>query len=263
MFFLYYSKPKTPDDYYRTAATSPFQSPNILNETNVQQVVQQTSGGKIPEIIVSQGMQILSTSSPIVTDDMMIRRQRQYDDYESDDELTGEDISFGVDGDVEKLSGSSKRSSMQSRGSTSSLLDQRLTPRSQPTTPRSQAATPHRFKKGDVVSTPSGIRKKFNGKQWRRLCSNESCSKESQRRGYCSRHLNQKGTGLRSNGPNHFPSRSNSKNQGEEDTSRDSETSPNYRVTGRFDQEETDVANMLGESEFLLIFFSFLCHEIR
>lgn len=151
-------------------------------------------------------MQILSTSSPIVTDDMMIRRQRQYDDYESDDELTGEDISFGVDGDVEKLSGSSKRSSMQSRGSTSSLLDQRLTPRSQPTTPRSQAATPHRFKKGDVVSTPSGIRKKFNGKQWRRLCSNESCSKESQRRGYCSRHLNQKGTGLRSsNGPNHFP----------------------------------------------------------
>lgn len=195
---------QTPDDYYRTAATSPFQSTNILNETNVQQVVQTTSG-KIPEIIVSQGMQILTTSSPIVTDDMMIRRQRQYDEYESDDELTGEDISFGVDGDTEKLSGSSKRSSMQSRGSTSSLLDQRLTPRSQPTTPRSQAATPHRFKKGDVVSTPSGIRKKFNGKQWRRLCSNENCQKESQRRGYCSRHLNQKGTGLRSNGPNHFP----------------------------------------------------------
>ena len=29
----------------------------------------------------------------------------------------------------------------------------------------------------------------FNGKQWRRLCSREGCSKESQRRGYCSRHL--------------------------------------------------------------------------
>lgn len=32
----------------------------------------------------------------------------------------------------------------------------------------------------------------------------------------------------------------------DEDTSRDSETSPNYRVTGRYDQEETDVAAMLG-----------------
>lgn len=107
----------------------------------------------------------------------------------------------------EKYSGSSKRSSMQSRGSTSSLLDQRSTPRSQPATPRSQAATPHRFKKGDVVSTPSGIRKKFNGKQWRRLCSNETCSKESQRRGYCSRHLSQKGNALRSSTgstANHF-----------------------------------------------------------
>ena len=38
-----------------------------------------------------------------------------------------------------------------------------------------------------------GIRKKFNGKQWRRLCSKEGCSKESQRRGYCSRHLSLKG----------------------------------------------------------------------
>nr|XP_029519340.1 protein capicua homolog [Oncorhynchus nerka] len=46
-----------------------------------------------------------------------------------------------------------------------------------------------KYKKGDVVCTPTGIRKKFNGKQWRRLCSREGCSKESQRRGYCSRHL--------------------------------------------------------------------------
>lgn len=69
---------------------------------------------------------------------------------------------------------------------------------------RSQAATPHRYKKGDVVVTPSGIRKKFNGKQWRRLCSKKECNKESQRRGYCSRHLSLKGSGLR--GPtNTFP----------------------------------------------------------
>ncbi|VDN98670.1 unnamed protein product, partial [Rodentolepis nana] len=42
---------------------------------------------------------------------------------------------------------------------------------------------------GDVVKTPNGVRKKFNGKQWRRLCSKEGCTKESQRRGFCSRHL--------------------------------------------------------------------------
>lgn len=119
-----------------------------------------------------------------------------FEDYESDDELRREDISFPAlaDGDDKHLmSGSSKRSSVQSRGSTSSLLDgQRLTPRSHAATPRSQAATPHRFKKGDVVQSESGVRKKYNGKQWRRLCSNPNCNKESQRRGYCSRHLNQK-----------------------------------------------------------------------
>ncbi|XP_028819503.1 protein capicua homolog [Denticeps clupeoides] len=54
---------------------------------------------------------------------------------------------------------------------------------------RSLTAAQQKYKKGDVVCTPTGIRKKFNGKQWRRLCSREGCSKESQRRGYCSRHL--------------------------------------------------------------------------
>lgn len=172
---------------------------------------------------------------------------RLCEEYESDDELRREDISFAMETDGEKLSGgsSSKRSSMQSRGSTSSLVE-RLTPRSQPATPRSQAATPHRFKKGDVVATPSGIRKKFNGKQWRRLCTNESCSKESQRRGYCSRHLSQKGNTLRTHVST---SRSSSKTQPDEDTSRDSETSPNYQVARRFDPEETEAANMLGKGE--------------
>ncbi|XP_051576723.1 protein capicua homolog [Myxocyprinus asiaticus] len=51
------------------------------------------------------------------------------------------------------------------------------------------SAAQQKYKKGDVVCTPNGIRKKFNGKQWRRLCSREGCMKESQRRGYCSRHL--------------------------------------------------------------------------
>ena len=166
---------------------------------------------------------------------------RHYDDLcESEDELR-ENILFGNDGEA-KLSGSSKRSSMQSRGSSSSSI----TLRSQPATPRSQAATPHKYKKGDVVENPNGIRKKFNGKQWRRLCSKDGCSKESQRRGYCSRHLSLKGSSLRSGSS--FP-RSNSKGDGE-DTSRDSEPSPNCndrRMTGCFDQDEKEAANMLGK----------------
>ncbi|KJH41749.1 hypothetical protein DICVIV_12270 [Dictyocaulus viviparus] len=52
--------------------------------------------------------------------------------------------------------------------------------------------TTQRYKKGEIVTNPGGIRKKFNGKQWRRLCSKEGCNKESQRRGYCSRHLSLK-----------------------------------------------------------------------
>ncbi|KAG5680684.1 hypothetical protein PVAND_010177 [Polypedilum vanderplanki] len=225
------------EDYYRTTATSPFQS---------------SSSGQIHENAITElphGQNMTIVSASPLNEDAYRRHSstRQYDDYESDDDLRREDISFTMDGE-EKYSGSSKRSSMQSRGSTSSLIEHgSLTPRSQPATPRSQAATPHRFKKGDVVSTPNGIRKKFNGKQWRRLCSNETCTKESQRRGFCSRHLSQKGNALRSStGPSHFSaSRSSSKTQADEDTSRDSETSPNYRVAGKFDQDETDVANML------------------
>lgn len=167
---------------------------------------------------------------------------RHYDDLgESDDELRREDIMFPAEN--EKLSGSSKRSSMQSRGSSSSSI----TPRSQSTTPRSQAATPHKYKKGDIVVNPNGVRKKFNGKQWRRLCSfcsKDPCKRESQRRGYCSRHLNLEGNSLRRE--SNFP-RSNSKGDGE-DTSRDSEISPNCgdrRITSKFDQDERDAATML------------------
>ncbi|KAK9890340.1 hypothetical protein WA026_010434 [Henosepilachna vigintioctopunctata] len=104
----------------------------------------------------------VSVSTPVPT-------IRTYEDFnESDDELRREDIIFSNEAN-DKLSGSSKRSSMHSRGSSSSSI----TLRSQPTTPRSQAATPHKYKKGDIVSNPNGIRKKFNGKQWRRLCSKD------------------------------------------------------------------------------------------
>ncbi|KAL0123954.1 hypothetical protein PUN28_006048 [Cardiocondyla obscurior] len=181
---------------------------------------------------------LMTLGTPAHSATALSNGSRPYDDLESEDDLDREDITFPSD------AGSSKRSSMQSRGSTSSLVEQRsITPRSQAATPRSQAATPLKYKKGDIVVTPSGIRKKYNGKQWRRLCSKKDCNKESQRRGYCSRHLSLKGSGLR--GPtNTFPG---GKMDGEE-TSRDSDTSPNYvdrRIAGRFDQDETEAANML------------------
>uniref|UniRef100_A0A3P9DK70 Protein capicua homolog n=1 Tax=Maylandia zebra TaxID=106582 RepID=A0A3P9DK70_9CICH len=85
---------------------------------------------------------------------------------------------------VDKTSGGGSASSGagggSGSGSTSSSSSRSRTP---------LTAAQQKYKKGDVVCTPTGIRKKFNGKQWRRLCSREGCSKESQRRGYCSRHL--------------------------------------------------------------------------
>ncbi|RUS78207.1 hypothetical protein EGW08_014021, partial [Elysia chlorotica] len=74
--------------------------------------------------------------------------------------------------------------------------------RSAQSTESSRSSTPRsplngKYKKGDVVSATNGVRKKFNGKQWRRLCSREGCTKESQRRGFCSRHLSLKGKSMR------------------------------------------------------------------
>ncbi|XP_070137730.1 putative transcription factor capicua isoform X1 [Drosophila bipectinata] len=241
------------EEYYRTTATSPFQTrpahaghSHGADQQSAQSHPQQANG--LPDIVISPG----SNGQHLkIQHQQQQQSSRGYDDYDSDDELKRVGIGYSPaagDLDTEKMSACSKRSSMQSRGSTSSLLDQRLTPRSHPATPRSQATTPHRFKKGDIVESESGVRKKYNGKQWRRLCM--LCTKESQRRGYCSRHLNQKGNQNAlpsSTGPGRLlsDSRSSSKTQIDEDTSRDSETSPNYRVKGRYDQEETDAAVML------------------
>ena len=120
------------DDYYRTTATSPFQSSTpTMGEMMTQSVVHQQQN-ELPS-----GMTIVP-ASPL--NDETFRRhtsasiRNPYDDYDSDDELRS--ASFAMDGE-EKYSGSSKRSSMQSRGSTSSLIEHgSLTPRSQPATPR-------------------------------------------------------------------------------------------------------------------------------
>uniref|UniRef100_A0A9J2P5K0 DUF4819 domain-containing protein n=1 Tax=Ascaris lumbricoides TaxID=6252 RepID=A0A9J2P5K0_ASCLU len=107
-----------------------------------------------------------------------------------------------------------------------------------------------RYKKGEIVTTPGGIRKKFNGKQWRRLCSKEGCNKESQRRGYCSRHLSLKGKSMRSEATLSSALSPGSSNAGAGTTSMDwtshgdfSELSPGDQHNRRFD--ETDVANTL------------------
>lgn len=115
---------QTHDEYYRTTATSPFQSTSQMHDGLQAAAVEMPSG--------------MAVSASPLNDDPYRRHSstRPYDDYESDDELRREDISFSIDGE-EKYSGSSKRSSMQSRGSTSSLIEHgSLTPRSQPATPR-------------------------------------------------------------------------------------------------------------------------------
>jgi hypothetical protein len=54
-----------------------------------------------------------------------------------------------------------------------------------------------------------------------------------------------------------------------EETSRDSDTSPNYgdrRIAGRFDQEETEAANMLGILSIysiISIFCFIICKKLK
>lgn len=133
-----------------------------------------------------------------------------------------------------------------------------------------------KYKKGDVVCTPNGIRKKFNGKQWRRLCSREGCMKESQRRGYCSRHLSMRtkemeaaggergggGGGGNSSGtvtPSDLRGRASSEFEWDDTSRESSETSSRgdsrprlvlpsllpHDLSSRFDFDECEAATML------------------
>lgn len=130
-----------------------------------------------------------------------------------------------------------------------------------------------KYKKGDVVCTPNGIRKKFNGKQWRRLCSREGCMKESQRRGYCSRHLSmrtkemeavggERGGGGSSSGtvtPSDLRGRASSEFEWDDTSRESSETSSRgdsrprlvlpsllpHELSSRFDFDECEAATML------------------
>ena len=44
-------------------------------------------------------------------------------------------------------------------------------------------------KKDVITTTPTGIRRRFNGKQWRRICTYEYCNAYQQKKGRCSKHL--------------------------------------------------------------------------
>ena len=117
---------------------------------------------------------------------------------------------------------------------------------SRSSTPRSPVHASHQqkqYKKGDVISAPNGIRKKFNGKQWRRLCSKEGCSKESQRRGFCSRHLSLKGKQIR--GPMTYTGHNRGQMHDGSIDWEDLEQSMDTRHSGPRIDEQLEAANML------------------
>ncbi|KAL4229580.1 hypothetical protein ACF0H5_012618 [Mactra antiquata] len=184
-----------------------------------------------------------------------IAQSASFERESSDDEMRSEDVYFDSSGLSTPRSGSAtpgsrcgqnlldsknrhlpkKRDMARSRSAQSCESSRSSTPRS-PTTNQ-------KYKKGDVVSTPNGIRKKFNGKQWRRLCSKDGCTKESQRRGYCSRHLSSSGKGPRS-APMYPGQRNGNMTDGQIEwadahSSRDTDYDPNHGI------DETEAANML------------------
>ncbi|XP_032231114.2 protein capicua homolog isoform X2 [Nematostella vectensis] len=118
---------------------------------------------------------------------------------------------------------------------------------------RTPTPTQQKYKKGDIVQMPNGIRKKFNGKQWRRLCSREGCNKESQRRGFCSRHLSLKGKPLKNLTPGRQKGTRKGTLHGKEldwESGGDSEGSVEGEVNSRLssrnlDDKEAEAAAML------------------
>ncbi|XP_052258795.1 protein capicua homolog isoform X2 [Dreissena polymorpha] len=140
----------------------------------------------------------------------------------------------------QSFSDTKNRQPLKKRDMTRSVSAQSCDSRS--STPRSPSNM--KYKKGDVVSMPSGIRKKFNGKQWRRLCSKEGCTKESQRRGFCSRHLSSSGKIPRSTQPYAQMVMKGDMKDGhiewtDQQSSRDTDYDPNHG------SEETEAAQML------------------
>ncbi|GFR72074.1 protein capicua-like protein [Elysia marginata] len=187
----------------------------------------------------------------------------------SDDDMMQDSMSFDSSGTCTPRSGSAtpgsgsrshaggRQSKPPSRGGGGGNGGKRDPDRSRSaqSTESSRSSTPRsplngKYKKGDVVSATNGVRKKFNGKQWRRLCSREGCTKESQRRGFCSRHLSLKGKSMR-HAPTFPGCRQSGLKEGHiEWASADGGHGPSdydreRMMASRFDREETEAANML------------------
>lgn len=96
------------EEYYRTAATSPFPlTSNSISDpvSDVSTVLHQSNSSQIPEIIVSQQasntpIQNAQNERGLSQSDADLRRShhRSYDEFDSDDELRREEISFTNDG---------------------------------------------------------------------------------------------------------------------------------------------------------------------
>ncbi|XP_022253922.1 protein capicua homolog isoform X1 [Limulus polyphemus] len=188
------------------------------------------------------------------------------DDESSDDELNKEEMRFEADFSLEP-SVSTPQSSSLSRESLTPAFGNckgdvnktNTTTSEQVGTSRSPAFSAQKYKKGDIVATPSGIRKKFNGKQWRRLCSKEGCTKESQRQGYCSRHLSSKSKTLpvpsssllghmkttQKNSESGLEAEWESEDLGDETESHLIFQDKEQKLQGSFNMDETEAANML------------------
>ena len=121
---------------------------------------------------------------------------------------------------------------------------------------RTPTPTQQKYKKGDIVQMANGIRKKFNGKQWRRLCSKDGCNKESQRRGFCSRHLSLKGKTLTKSTsiPGHKKGKIQTKGEIDWESGGDSEGS----VDGELDKicVNSDLGNKEAEAAAMLVSLS-------
>lgn len=122
---------------------------------------------------------------------------------------------------------------------------------------RTPTPTQQKYKKGDIVQMENGVRKKFNGKQWRRLCSREGCNKESQRRGYCSRHLSLKGKSL-TKGVG-IPGQKKGKLHGKEltwESGNESEGSVEGEVSSKVTGNHHDLNDKEAEAAFSLVSLS-------
>ena len=122
---------------------------------------------------------------------------------------------------------------------------------------RTPTPTQQKYKKGDIVQMENGVRKKFNGKQWRRLCSREGCNKESQRRGYCSRHLSLKGKSLtKATG---IPGQKKGKLHGKEltwESGNESEGSVEGEVSSKGSGDHSNLNDKEAEAAFSLVSLS-------